>query len=98
MVYRQKLTAFVAPMGAFIALLALGGLLPRLGSAFWLQHPEYWVYPLQTLVCAALLCLSWGAYDFQRPRQVAIGVLVGILVFAIWIAPQTFLGFAPRTS
>jgi CAAX prenyl protease-like protein len=98
MVYRQKLTAFVAPMGAFIALLALGGLLPRLGSAFWLQHPEYWVYPLQTVACGALLWAFWRSYELESPRRTAIGIIVGILVFAIWIGPQTFLRFPPRTT
>jgi CAAX protease family protein len=98
MVYREKLTAYVAPMGAFIALLAVDALLPRLGSAFLLRHPEYWVYPLQTVACAVLLWTFWRAYEFQPPLGLVIGVAVGILVFAIWIAPQAFLRFPPRAT
>jgi uncharacterized protein len=96
MVYREKVRAYVAPMGAFIALLAVDSSLPRLANAFWLQHPEYWLYPLQTAICAALLWIFWRAYEFQPPARLAIGLAVGILVFAIWIAPQAFLRFPPR--
>src|SRR4051812_38379112 len=98
MVYRKKVTAYVAPMAAFIALLALDSLFPRLGSAFWLQHPEYWVYPLQTAVCAVLLSIFWRTYELRAPRRLTIGLAVGILMFIIWIAPQVFLRFAPRTT
>ena len=98
MVFREKVTAFVAPMSAFIALLVLNGLVPSLGKWFWLQHPEYWVFPLQTVVCAALLIRFWPAYDLQRPRQLAFGIIVGVAVFALWISPQAIFGFPARTS
>jgi len=98
MVFRTKVTAFVAPMGAFIALLVLNGLVPSLGKSFWLQHPEYCVFPLQTIVCAALLVRFWPAYSLQRPRQIAFGTIVGVVVFAFWISPQAIFGFPARMS
>ena len=97
MVFREKVTAYVAPMGAFVALLALNGLLPRLGNSFWLNSPEYWVYPLQTVVCALLLLRFWRAYALSAPKQWGLGIAVGVAVFALWISPQAFFGYSPRT-
>jgi CAAX prenyl protease-like protein len=90
--------AFVAPMGAFIALLALNACMPSLGRAFWLQHPEYWLFPLQTVVCAGLLWRFRPAYDLGRPRSLWIGIGIGIFVFVLWTAPQTLLGSEPRRN
>ncbi|HJT81197.1 MAG TPA: CAAX prenyl protease-related protein [Chthoniobacterales bacterium] len=98
MVFRQKLTAFVAPMVVFMALLLLRSVLPSLGSGFWAQRSEYWVFPLQTIVCGALLWRFWPAYEIRRPRQVGVGIGVGLLVLVLWIAPQSFLGFPARTE
>src|ERR1700761_1824233 len=93
--FRDKMIAFVAPMGAFIALLMLDACMPSLGRAFWLQHPEYWVFPLQTFICAGLLWRFWAAYDLKRPTSLWIGIGIGVFVLVLWIAPQTFLGFEP---
>src|SRR2546423_13626167 len=85
-------------MAAFIGLLALTPLLPGLGKAFWLQRPEFWVFPLQTILCGGLLWWFWPAYDLRAPQRVFTGVAVGVLVFALWISPQVLLGFPPRTN
>jgi CAAX prenyl protease-like protein len=98
MVFRGKITAFVAPMAAFIGLLALNGALASAGKLFWLQHSEYWIFPLQTVFCAGLLWSFREWYELAAPRQLALGIIVGVLVFALWIAPQNFLGFPARTS
>lgn len=98
MVLRQKLAAFVAPMVAFMALLALSSLLPSVGSGFWFQRSEYWIFPLQTVVCAVLLWRFWPAYNLRLPRQLWVGVGVGLVVLVLWIAPQAFLGFPARTE
>ena len=81
-----------------MALLALTSLLPSIGSGFWAQQSKYWVFPLQTVVCAALLWWFWPAYQLRAPRQIWVGIGVGLVVLAIWIAPQAVLGFPPRTD
>lgn len=95
---REKIVAFVAPMGAFIALLALNVALPPVGRSFWLQHPEFWVFPLQTIVGALILWRFWPAYQMRRPRGLALGIGVAVLVFALWVSPQSVLGFEPRRT
>jgi CAAX prenyl protease-like protein len=95
---RRKLVAFTLPMAAFLLLLALSGLLPNVGGAFWLSSPEFWIYPAQTLFCGALLLWFWREYEFRAPRQIVLTVAVAFFVFALWIAPQEFLGFAPRLA
>ena len=91
--------AYVAPFLAFLALIALGEVVAKLfdGQAFWMaSQPRYWVYPLQTLVCGALLIRGWGFYGMRPPARPLLALGIGALVFALWIAPQQWLGFAPR--
>lgn len=95
---RRKLIAYTAPAAVFFAALALVAGLKAIGGPFWLEAPEYWVYPLQTLICAGLLFWFWREYDFRRIAGVAITLGVGVAVFLLWIAPQQFLGFDARTS
>ena len=51
----SKLPAYVVPMGVFIVLLAILTPLKSAGDAFWLKSAEYWLFPLQTVICGALL-------------------------------------------
>lgn len=83
---KRKLAAFTLPMGVFLALL----LVTSAGI------PVYWTYPAQTVVCGALLIWLWREYEFGPPRTVWFALLIGAAVFALWIAPQQFLGFEPR--
>jgi CAAX prenyl protease-like protein len=85
-------------MGVFMGLLGLVSLFKMIGGSFWLTSPEYWLFPLQTLVCGGLLLWYWREYDFHGFRGVFFGVVIGLLVFAIWISPQAFFGSAPRTD
>jgi len=94
--FTRKLAAFTLPLAAFLALLALGGVLRRIGGTFWLDFPEYSIYPAQTIVCSALLLWFWREYEFCAARRIVFAVAVALLVFALWIAPQQFLGFTPR--
>ncbi|CAN5148153.1 CAAX prenyl protease-related protein [soil metagenome] len=94
----SKLAAYTVPMAAFLGFLAVVVLLKGRGDAFWLQAPEYWIYPLQTLVCAALLWWFWRRYEFHRFTGVVLTLAVAVLVFVLWISPQAFFGFEARTE
>jgi CAAX prenyl protease-like protein len=93
---KRTLAAFTLPMAAFLFLLALISLLRKVGGAFWLDSPEYWIYPAQTIFCGALLIWFWREYEFRPARQIIFIAAVALLVFALWISPQALLGFAPR--
>ena len=94
----RKLAAYALPMAAFIGFLALVGGLKKIGGSFWLDSPEYWIYPLQTICCAALLFWFRREYQFSPVAGVAGALGVGILVFVLWISPQAFFSPAPRTD
>jgi uncharacterized protein len=83
-------------MAVFFLLLALVSLLRKVGGAFWLASPEYWIYPAQTASCSALLLWFWREYPLRAPRRIVFTAAVALVVFAIWISPQTLLGFASR--
>ena len=83
-------------MVAFLLWLAPVPILKNLGDSFWLHSPEYWLYPVQTLFCGALLLWYWREYDFHGVKRVPFTLAIGILVFVIWISPQLFLGKGPR--
>lgn len=95
---KRKLAAFALPLAIFLALLALAGVLRRPDGDSLLTAPEYWIYPAQTLICGALLLLFWHEYDFRAPRKTLLAIGIGLLVFALWIAPQQFFGFPPRLT
>lgn len=84
-------------MAVFLVFLAVGQWLPRFGNAFVLQHAEFWIYPLQTVCCGALLLWFRRSYDFNRVRHVVFTILIAAAIFIVWIIPQQFLGFSPRT-
>ncbi|PYJ86211.1 MAG: hypothetical protein DME70_08480, partial [Verrucomicrobia bacterium] len=66
---------------------------PETGS--WFSYPAYWIYPAQTVICGALILWFWRDYELQAPRKVWFPVAIGLVVFAIWIAPQQFFGVGP---
>lgn len=92
----RKLLAYALPMGLFLGFLALDSGLKKIGGPFWLSTPEYWLYPTQTIVCAALLIWFRREYEFAKFRRPLFTIAIGILVFVLWISPQVFFRFAPR--
>ena len=92
----RKLIAFTLPMAVFGLLLGLTGTGNRPESVSWFSYPAYWTYPAQTLICGALLLWFWRDYEFRSPRKIWFALLIGVVVFALWIAPQQFFGFEPR--
>jgi CAAX protease family protein len=95
---RRKTAAYVAPMLLFIGLLLLNLALKKIGGPFWLRAPQYWIYPVQTFLCGGLLLRFGREYEFYGVRRVAFSLIVGALVFVLWVSPQQFLGFAARTA
>ncbi len=97
---RTPIAAYVVPFALFLGGLAVVSAVKMVfkdsGNLF-LHRPEYWVYPLQTLVCAAALVFYWKQYDFGRGGMGwAIGG--GLLALVLWVSPQVVFGFAPRTE
>ena len=80
-------------MFVFVFLLAVSQILGR--SLLW--HPEFWIYPAQTIVCGALLLWFRRCYEFDELKNAILVLLAALAVFVSWIAPQQFFNFAPRT-
>ena len=80
----------------FVLLLAVSNAIKAPEAAPWREAPEFWLYPFQTLVCAVVLFYFWRDYEFLPLRRPGFTVLVALLVFVLWIAPQQFLHFPPR--
>jgi CAAX prenyl protease-like protein len=93
-----KERAYLAPFLAFFIALALGSVVAHFGDgrAFWVfSQPRYWVCPLQTMLCAALLIRGWPQFELQPPRRPLFTIGIGVLALLLWVAPQAWLG-APR--
>ena len=88
--------AYTAPFGIFLIFLALTGGLEswhlRLGGV----EARYWVYPLQTVVCAGVLAWFWRDYDLGRYRRAWLAVGAGVLALVVWVAPQWLWHRPPR--
>jgi CAAX prenyl protease-like protein len=85
-------------MAAFLLLLAVNSVLKTIGGGFWLTSAEYWLYPLQTLICGALLIIFWRHFEFGPARGILLSTAIAVLVFVLWISPQALLGFGARTD
>jgi CAAX prenyl protease-like protein len=70
---------YIAPFAVFMALLSLSRLAPE---------GTQWLYPARMIVVSAVvLIFSRNAIDL-RPKNTLGSVLLGLAVFAIWIAPD----------
>ena len=94
-----KERAYLAPFLVFMALLAVDEVVRKLfeGQAWWVvATPRYWVFPLQTIVCGALIAANWKHYEFAWPARPLFTIGIGVLVLALWVAPQEVLGMPKR--
>jgi CAAX prenyl protease-like protein len=98
----RALWAYVLPFAVFMGGLALISLVqsfaPAENAPLWLAEPKYWVFPLQTVFCGALLVWFWKAYEWGAKWHVITAVLTGLVVLALWISPQWLLGAEQRTD
>jgi CAAX prenyl protease-like protein len=91
--------AYLAPFLLFTALLLIAELVAHFGegmSAWQLSEPKYWVYPLQTVLCAILLIFWWRTYEFNWSRGWWAGILAGVVALCVWVAPQEVFGAERR--
>ncbi|MEI8310678.1 MAG: CAAX prenyl protease-related protein [Verrucomicrobiota bacterium] len=98
---KSPLAAYVLPFVLFMGGLALVGAVRFLGEAsgaLFLAKPEYWVYPLQTLVCGAALVYFWRQYDFGKGGAWLAALAAGLAALGLWLAPQFLSWTAPRTG
>jgi CAAX prenyl protease-like protein len=93
---QRKIVAYALPMSVFVGLLAVVSFVKKAGGGFWLSAPEYWIYPLQTVLCAGLLLWFRRDYPLQRPYRIWFGIGIGLFVFLLWISPQQWFGYAAR--
>jgi CAAX prenyl protease-like protein len=97
----SPLIAYVAPFAAFMLFLGLDSVISSFGKEsgiWWLATPKYWIFPLQTVVCAALLLVFHKHYSFGSFRPWFWGVLWGIIALLVWISPQVIFRMAYRTD
>jgi CAAX prenyl protease-like protein len=94
----RNLIAYVSPFAVFLALLMLNSGLKRLGGGFWLSSAEYWIFPLQTVVCGGLLLWFRQEIEFHTIAKPLLVLAAGVGVFLLWISPQAFFSAPARTD
>jgi hypothetical protein len=91
--------AYVMPFALFLAGLAVvAGVRALGGSSLFLAKPEYWVYPIQTIVCGGALVYYWKHYRFGAAGGWFLAGVVGLLALGLWVLPQALPGAASRTE
>jgi CAAX prenyl protease-like protein len=91
--------SFLLPFVVFLLFLALNSLLQTELGGFespWLSSPQYWIFPLQTIVCAGLVIFNWSRYPLGAVRRPFITIFIAILVLIVWIFPQWLPHAPPR--
>ncbi|MEY2547696.1 MAG: hypothetical protein QOD64_278, partial [Verrucomicrobiota bacterium] len=58
----RKLIAFTLPMAVFLTLLGMTSAGSRPETVSWFAYPAYWIFPVQTAICGALVLWFWRDY------------------------------------
>ena len=89
-----KTRAYVAPFAVFMGFTLLWQFgAPFLewdhpAAAWWRRAPEQWLYPVQAIVCFALVIWWRKAIDWDwKWKPAAWGILFGVLGILCWLAP-----------
>jgi CAAX prenyl protease-like protein len=87
----NPLAAHVGPLLVFMLLGSVPGWFRVENSAlpWYVQQPEHWWYPVQTLVCAALLLWWRPHYHIAacKPSHLALAALGALIGITLWILP-----------
>lgn len=81
---RRATFAYVAPFAAYVSLMALD----RAANL-----PAQFFFPLRFVVVGLLLLFVSRPYFSLRPSRPGASVLLGALVFAIWVGPDLLFGY-----
>lgn len=98
---RSDRTAYLAPFCVFLAFLFLDGAVKKFGDGYahWaLAQPKYWIFPLQTFVCAALLWKLRRRFELRPFTGFGFATFIGLLALAVWISPQELFAADKRTD
>jgi len=84
----SSLKAFIAPFAAFLLLLPLVDIIG--------PTAKYWVFPLQTVLCGALIIWFWPRYSLKMPKRVGFTLFIAVTVLCIWILPREAFHYPAR--
>jgi len=95
--------AYFAPLIVFLGLLMLDKMVRSLfdGYPHWIfASPQYWIHPLQIIICGAMIAHYWRHYEMRPPKQVFFTVTIGIVAFILWVSPLAYLieYFLPKAA
>ena len=101
--FSKELLAYTLPFLLFmLGLMAVSGAESLGVKSFWgvAMKPMYWIYPIQSILCAASLIWFWKYYDFTAATtsKLLLGIAAGVLIFGLWVVPQELLHQAPRVE
>lgn len=89
---RHQVIPFAIFMG-FLMLSTLAGAFFQIdlpSQPWWRRAPEQWIYPLQTVICLAVLARWWRSYEFHWSwKWSLIGALAGAVGIGFWLLPTT---------
>ncbi|MDF1825953.1 MAG: CAAX prenyl protease-related protein [Verrucomicrobiales bacterium] len=86
---RSRLAALVVPFGFFMVSLQLIQWIRTEGEGlpWWQSHPEHWGYPLQAVICIAMVIWWRRTYPPFSRRGIGLGIIMGALGIGIWLLP-----------
>jgi uncharacterized protein len=93
--------AYIGPFFLFLVFLLFTDLVGKFDAftGHWaVSSSKYWVFPLQTVVCGFAVW-HWRRLVTLGPwRGLCLATLAGVISLVVWVAPQAWLGAAPRTA
>jgi len=87
--------AYLAPFFLFLGFLMLVEGVKTIGEGYshWaLAQPSYWVFPIQTIVCGALVWKLSPRIEFRPLTGFGFATIIGLLALVIWVLPQEVFG------